>query len=507
MYKKLCILAYLPYAFSELKVRSSLSSLSAVGQRSPTSLGVTPNFAWYARSPLLSRERTRGTLKTSTAHAEPLAVAFACSRSPLRCPKGIFFPAINRPVAAHKQKRLPRDIHARSGLADSTLNQIRLGPPTDAKTLEQNYGPWVTSLLDSVAEVRVDDNTEDEYWVFPFDDSYRILRKETNVAEIAAGGLAAGIIVEFVVAFLSYPFDTVKTRLQAKPKEALQKYPSFANIYDGFGPVALTVPALAVFWATRDVVRTSIFYFVKQTVPFPVLDTIATGIGATMGEALYWMIKTPSEVIKTRRQAVLMQTVTGRMTQDYNWDRTAPKQKQNSLQTEFQVRDEDSSPMAVKQFKDILRQTVKAWPVLAVADVPYVGVRTSVFLALEYSGLVPSGVAENGFLFLFANTLAAVLTTPLDVLRTQMILRQKAIQELPSVVKELYRNDGLFAFVAGWSPRLVYNGLIIGFLWGFVRQGYDGIRAKILLDVIDRAEDVSSYQDLLRTLFLLNPQP
>merc|ERR1712190_212990 len=99
----------------------------------------------------------------------------------------------------------------------------------------------------------------------------------------------------------------VKTRLQANPKKALKQYPTLDRLYDGFGPVALTVPALSVFWATKDVVRTSILGAVKQGgVPFPVLDTFATGLGSILGESLYWTIKAPSEVLKTQLQAAAM---------------------------------------------------------------------------------------------------------------------------------------------------------------------------------------------------------
>merc|ERR1712048_659181 len=108
----------------------------------------------------------------------------------------------------------------------------------------------------------------------------------------------------------------------------------------------------------------------------------------------------------------------------------------------------------------------------------------------------------DALLFLFANVIAVVVTTPLDVIRTQMILGNRSVQDLPSVVRDLYEKRGIDAFLAGLAPRVVYNGFIIGVLFGFVRQGCDGVRARFLLDVVDRLEDVASFQDLLRFLLM-----
>lgn len=302
--------------------------------------------------------------------------------------------------------------------------------------------------------------------------TFKILRKDTNFAEIAAGGLAAGMVVEFAVALLSYPFDTIKTRLQASPKNALVKYPNFNRLYDGFWPVALTVPLLAVFWATRDVVRTGIIGVVQQAVPYEVLDTLATGIGAILGESIYWLLKTPGEVLSTQKQAALMEKEEG--LEEWELDFITERRR------------------SVPEGWDLFQESLQLWPVLAIADVSYLGLRVTIFTALHDSRLWRQGAVEDELLFVFANVIAVLLTTPLDVVRTQMVLRNSTFQEFPSVAQELYERDGLSAFVAGWTPRLLYNGFIVGLVWGFVRQFYDYIRAGFLVGVLDRLEEVGS---------------
>merc|ERR1719491_2702653 len=89
--------------------------------------------------------------------------------------------------------------------------------------LKSSAGRWVGGVLDWLGEVRVDGKTEDEYWVFPLLGSLRILRKKSNIAEIAVSGFAAGTVVELALALLSYPFNTIETRQQANPKEGRKK--------------------------------------------------------------------------------------------------------------------------------------------------------------------------------------------------------------------------------------------------------------------------------------------
>eukprot|EP00446_Apocalathium_sp_SHHI-4_P053177 CAMPEP_0177369544 /NCGR_PEP_ID=MMETSP0368-20130122/41510_1 /TAXON_ID=447022 ORGANISM="Scrippsiella hangoei-like, Strain SHHI-4" /NCGR_SAMPLE_ID=MMETSP0368 /ASSEMBLY_ACC=CAM_ASM_000363 /LENGTH=144 /DNA_ID=CAMNT_0018832739 /DNA_START=9 /DNA_END=439 /DNA_ORIENTATION=- len=52
--------------------------------------------------------------------------------------------------------------------------------------------------VDGVAPVKVDSQSEDEYWIFdvPIAGQVKILRKRTSTAEVVIGGFLAGCIVE-----------------------------------------------------------------------------------------------------------------------------------------------------------------------------------------------------------------------------------------------------------------------------------------------------------------------
>lgn len=371
---------------------------------------------------------------------------------------------VRRAVCFRLQHRRSRGhTPRRAGSVDDTGAAVAGLLSAQAVKIDQSGGSiptWMAILLDSFAEIRINENTENEVWILegiPCVGSYEVVRKSTSLVEIAIGGFASGTVVEFTVALLCHPFETVSTRLQADPKQALRKYPTFKGLYDGFGPVALTVPVLAVFWATRDAVRKSILGAVNETIPGPFSNAYATTIASIVGESVYWFIKAPSKVLKTQQQV-------------------------NQLEISKRMpASDDSLGVAI-------RKCIEAWPVLALVDVPYVALRVGIFLGLHDSGLVPVGAGEDALLYTFANVLAVMLTTPLDVIRTQLLLGGKPLQDLPAVIQEVYDESGVLGFLAGWSPRLVYNGIIVGIVWGFVRQEYADVRARFFLEVLDRIE-------------------
>jgi len=171
--------------------------------------------------------------------------------------------------------------------------------------LEGQVERRVRQSFDRLLPVRVDSQSEDEYWIFdvPSAGQVKILRKRTSTAEVVIVGLLAGCIVELTVAVLLHPLDTLKTRLQTQPDRAGGKL-RFDRLFDGLRPVVSTVPLLSVFWAVKDVVRRSIIGFVTQRLSWVTwYDVIATGIAAGAGEAFYWALKTPGQLLKTRQQA------------------------------------------------------------------------------------------------------------------------------------------------------------------------------------------------------------
>lgn len=116
---------------------------------------------------------------------------------------------INPTVAEHISENVKQLEMQISQTAEAT-SHVSESTTSSAKTF---FAP----LLDRLAEIKVDSDTEDEYWVFgslPFIGPVRILRKETSTVNVILCGLFAGFLVEFTNALTLHPLDTLKTRLQ-----------------------------------------------------------------------------------------------------------------------------------------------------------------------------------------------------------------------------------------------------------------------------------------------------
>lgn len=204
-------------------------------------------------------------------------------------------------------------------IADST-SQLELhlqSPPPiqplqrDAQ-LEKQWNPkdLVAPVLDKIATVKVDSDTEDEYWVIdkiPLVGQFYVLRKQTTALEIVLSGFLAGFLVELSNALLLHPIDTFKTRLQrgtglASPDPALL----YQRLYDGLIPVLATVPALSIFWAVKDIVRKTLIVAIRVKLPSPVADVISSTFASACGEAAYVAVKTPGQILKIKQQAALL---------------------------------------------------------------------------------------------------------------------------------------------------------------------------------------------------------
>lgn len=263
----------------------------------------------YLLSPaLLATGRSRRTLRWKTqrfgvgtpvqslVRALALSVAFSTA---------IMFAGMN-PVVQVADAANQLELHLQSPPLQTVAPSRGLEPETKKWNPKELMAP----VLDKIAAVKVDGDTEDEYWVFdkiPFSGQFRILRKETTALEIILSGFVAGFLVELTNALLLHPIDTFKTRLQSSAGLAVRN-PAllYQRLYDGLVPVLATVPALSIFWAVKDIVRKTLIVFIRAKLPSPVADVISSTFASACGEAAYVAVKTPGEVLKINQQAALL---------------------------------------------------------------------------------------------------------------------------------------------------------------------------------------------------------
>ncbi|KAF2745166.1 mitochondrial carrier protein-like protein [Sporormia fimetaria CBS 119925] len=233
--------------------------------------------------------------------------------------------------------------------------------------------------------------------------------------------LIAGAVAAFTVDLLVYPLDTLKTRIQSpdysriylnattqKPNPAL-----FRGLYQGVGSVIIaTLPSSGAFFTTYERTKSllhtlndkRVFFF---SLPTPLLHAFAS----STAELVSCAILTPAEVIKQNAQMV-----------DTTSSSSSSRLKPNAtLQTLAKFK---SNPLALW----------RGYTALAGRNLPFTALQFPVFERTregildwrERRGRKTGSLWERGVVTALsagsAGALAAVVTTPVDVVKTRIML-------------------------------------------------------------------------------------
>ncbi|THH13637.1 hypothetical protein EW146_g6614 [Bondarzewia mesenterica] len=243
------------------------------------------------------------------------------------------------------------------------------------------------------------------------------------------------------------PDHSIKTRLQAA--QGFAKAGGFGGIYKGVGSVILAISLIPALQRDRHGVcfdRLAAAFFctydtLKRTLPVPAhLAPVNHMISASMGEIAACLIRVPTEVIKTRSQ-----------TSSYG-----------ALA--------DSSLAAAKLLwkTEGLRGFYRGFGITVMREIPFTSLqfpmyelfktRLSHFLYGRPASLHAYEAALCGSV---AGGIAAALTTPLDVVKTRVMLdlRDPSHASYPSPavrLRQIYATEGLRALFSGGVPRTMW---------------------------------------------------
>ncbi|KAI0079510.1 mitochondrial carrier [Panus rudis PR-1116 ss-1] len=247
----------------------------------------------------------------------------------------------------------------------------------------------------------------------------------TFYQSLVAGGMA-GTAVDL----LFFPIDTIKTRLQSS--QGFVKAGGFRGIYRGIGSVVVgSAPGAAIFFCTYDTL--------KHNLPISShLAPITHMLSASAGEVAACLIRVPTEVIKTRTQTS-----------------TYGKLAQSSYGAARLVLANEG-----------IRGFYRGFGITVMREIPFTSLQFPMYelMKLQLSkslGNRPLHAYEAAVCGSIAGGIAAALTTPLDVLKTRVMLdlRDPNHQKLPSLparFTQIYTNEGLKALFAGVVPRTMW---------------------------------------------------
>ncbi|KAJ3735901.1 mitochondrial carrier domain-containing protein [Lentinula guzmanii] len=253
----------------------------------------------------------------------------------------------------------------------------------------------------------------------------------TFFESLIAGG-AAGTAVDL----LFFPIDTLKTRLQSA--QGFARAGGFRGIYKGIGSVGVgSAPGAAAFFCTYDTL--------KKTLPFPDhLSPVNHVVSASLGEIAACLIRVPTEVIKTRMQ-----------TSSYG-----------SGLSSF-------SAARILWTSEGLRGFYKGFSITVMREIPFTSIQFPLYEVLKSRlshvlGRKPLYAYEAAICGSIAGGFAAAATTPLDVLKTRVMLDMRVCQNsfledptspsptLISRFRMIYVEGGTKALFSGVVPRTMW---------------------------------------------------
>ncbi|KAI1738820.1 mitochondrial carrier domain-containing protein [Xylaria scruposa] len=239
--------------------------------------------------------------------------------------------------------------------------------------------------------------------------------------------MLAGAAAAFTVDMMIYPLDTLKTRQQSRDflktfvdPSSQTRLPSrqlFKGLYQGIGIVVVaTLPAAGTFFTVYEASKS--FLNRHTGIPQPLMHSGASAIA----ECASCLVLTPAEVIKQNAQMLQQHTASE------NGGRRSPSGRSTSLQALRQLGGSDAG-----------RRLLSGYTALVARNLPFTAIQFPIFEfarariwrrrrptggrhhEADRQSLLETGVVTGTSAGL-AGSFAALITTPMDVVKTRMML-------------------------------------------------------------------------------------
>ncbi|XP_003703581.1 mitochondrial S-adenosylmethionine carrier protein [Megachile rotundata] len=250
--------------------------------------------------------------------------------------------------------------------------------------------------------------------------------KITCITSLIAGGLA-GVSVDIIL----FPLDTLKTRLQSK--QGFIKSGGFSNLYKGIFPVFIgSAPTASLFFVTYEGIKNVTQHRIPEK-----YHSLLHMSAASLAEMVACLIRVPIEVLKQRKQALI-----------------------------FERKDISLKLLYCGYWSTVLR------------DMPFSLIQFPIWECFKriWSLNVDRNIfpIESAICGAIAGGISAAITTPLDVIKTRIMLSHRnenaSKLKILYVIQNVYKEKGLYGLFAGIGPRVMW--ITLG---GFIFFGtYEG---------------------------------
>ncbi|KAI5805005.1 mitochondrial carrier domain-containing protein [Geopyxis carbonaria] len=270
-----------------------------------------------------------------------------------------------------------------------------------------------------------------------------LIRLSPTTQALLAGGLA-GTAVDLSL----FPLDTLKTRLQSSG--GFFKNGGWSGVYKGIGSViAGSAPGAALFFVTYESAKSYLGQNGHGASP-----AVQHMLAASMGEIAACAVRVPTEVVKQRAQASQF---------DSSWQ---------ALRHIF---------VANRGALKVWRELYRGWGVTVMREIPFTVIQFPLWEAMKTWRAGQKGrkanVAESAVFGSASGAVAAAATTPLDVLKTRMMLAEKR-QSAASILRNIVAEEGSSALFKGIGPRVIWisvGGAIFLGAWDFAKSTLESL--------------------------------
>ncbi|OAX83985.1 hypothetical protein ACJ72_01648 [Emergomyces africanus] len=290
--------------------------------------------------------------------------------------------------------------------------------------------------------------------------------------------LLSGAVAGLTVDLSLYPLDTIKTRLQQARKHTRSSgkpsAPSLRQtvrgIYAGLPSVLLgSAPSAASFFIVYDGVNR---YLLPPHPPSSSTSTpvswqhaiLTHSLASSLGEISACAVRVPTEVIKQRAQAGLFGGSTLRALKDILSLRHAGSGSVNDTRR--------------RGLGLVIRELYRGTSITIAREIPFSVLQFTMWESMKDayasrnagpdghtipgSGSTGVGAAPSALLGSLAGSIAAGLTTPLDVVKTRVMLARRGGSDnirVRDVVRGILKEEGFGAFWRGIGPRVAWIGV------------------------------------------------
>lgn len=270
----------------------------------------------------------------------------------------------------------------------------------------------------------------------------------TSALEESISGFFAGASLVVTKTIVKYPMDTAAVRLQmTNSTYSIFDIPMlFNDSYRGVVPPLLAnIPGGAVFFAVKDASKALL------TSSFPTVPrSLITVAAVAAAQIPYWLIRNPSEIVKTRQQAKI-EGYTGinvTVIDAYKKcidDANIQNFENNITQTKFESTFNTF-------YNGYIENILYAYPADVLKFVIYEQITNG------KKNLPPIEGAISGAI---ATSLAQLITTPLDVVRHRTMVnsnnnkdkQETSLSYIDNLIK-LGKDEGISGLFAGVTPRI-----------------------------------------------------